>query len=107
MTAASIWFVQHAAASAVEPLMQRSWDLACAFHLWFASRHAAICEMNMVVQVKSRVNNVFMASIVDAWYCATRDGSSAAFGGELDERGARCGSGPGCEDGLHTRDMSC
>ncbi len=67
MTAASIWFVQHAAADAVEPLMQRSRDLACAFYLWFASRHEAICEMNTLVQVKSRVNSIFMASIVDAW----------------------------------------
>ena len=67
MTTASLWFVQHAAADPVPPRMQRSWDVFCAFHQWTAARQAAIAERNKVVEVKRQVNNVLLASIVDAW----------------------------------------
>ena len=68
MTATSIWFVEHAgSAEPVNPTMQRSWSLACAFHQWVCTRHWALCEMDMVVHVKSRVATVLLSNVIDAW----------------------------------------
>ena len=67
MTTISAWFVQHAAADHVPSLMKRSWDTACAFQQWAAARRAWIRESNLVGQVKSKVDNVLMCSIVDGW----------------------------------------
>lgn len=67
MATISVWFVQHAAADHVPPLMQRSWDTACAFQQWAAAGQAWIRELKLVEQVKSKVDNVLMSSIVDGW----------------------------------------
>ena len=63
-----MWFVQHArSAEPIAPVMHRSYAMACAFRQWVSTRYWAICEMNMVVKVKSRVSTVLLSNIVDAW----------------------------------------